>query len=616
MHAHTEKMSNSSKNHPNGSKAQAGKPVSALLMKLEGSKTNTGQSSKTSHSSKSSKSSKSSRGGQSLSSIAGTSLAPKDAIAGARPTIQNIYGYNTQRDDDDDDDDEEEEGEAGEGKSSFVAALRRGSESSKSESEQKLAQQLAQVKDYSDKDDKIQTLKERFSGSKRNLKARMQRRSSNCSEQSYGSASFSQDTLVSEVSLDVMEASRHSEMSLHLSSHTLTSNAETLNSMNMSGTQRSSTSFNMSSNTLPAANVVKSSDQRKNSAEKDQIIESLVWFSFHTPRTVLEDLISHEMELWRSQRRNSVRNLLNGPESVRDDGSCSSMSDEGAAAGKTFSEAMVQMKVRKSAGDTIKLPKCVERESALLFVDMSGFTKLSTILDVESLSKVINSYFDMIVGEVIQYGGDILKFAGDAFFAEWKVVDDDNDEEGNRDNPLAHLNASLASINEFNWDDDDDIPKISSCVLSAAKCGASIVKKFSDYQVTGVVENTMLNVHCGVGVGHLVGLHVGDFKEDQEEEGVELRREFLILGEPIDQVSFDSACFCCPYAMFRCQLLLLTPVIHLSSYRFQKPQISLRTGKCWPRQKQCFRLHLFATCLTLLAIRLSLYASLRGNRTF
>jgi class 3 adenylate cyclase len=217
------------------------------------------------------------------------------------------------------------------------------------------------------------------------------------------------------------------------------------------------------------------------------------------------------------------------------------MSDEGAAAGKTFAEAMVQMKVRKSAGDTIKLPKCVERESALLFVDMSGFTKLSTMLDVESLSKVINSYFDMIVGEVIQYGGDILKFAGDAFFAEWKVVEDDDNEEGNRNNPLAHLNASLASINEFNWNDDDDIPKLSSCVLSAARCGASIVKKFSDYQVTAVAEMTMLNVHCGVGVGRLVGLHVGDFKEDQEEEGVELRREFLILGEPIDQVSFDSA---------------------------------------------------------------------------
>jgi class 3 adenylate cyclase len=559
MHAQ-EKMPSSSKMKPNGSKAQAGKPVSALQMKLEGSHTNTNKSSKTSVSSKSSKSSK---GGQSLSSKAATSLAPKDVHGGARPMIQNIYGYSKQRHDDDDDEESESnsetgEGEQGEGKSSFMAALRRGSTSSKSESEQKLAQQLASVKDYSDKDDKIQTLKERFSGSKRNLKPRMQRRSSNCSEQSYGSVSISHDTLVSEVSMDIMESSKHSEMSLHLSSNALTShNHNSSTNINGPGDQRSSTSFNMSSNTLPAANVVKSNDP-KNSAEKDQIIESLVWFSFHTPRTVLEDLISHEMELWRSQRRNSVRNLLNDGGLMRDDASCSSASMSGASC-KTFSEAMVQVKRRKKTGDTIKLPKCVERESALLFVDMSGFTKLSTMLDVESLSKVINSYFDMIVGEVIQFGGDILKFAGDAFFAEWKVVEDDDDEEGNRDNPLAHLNASLASINEFNWDDDDDIPKLSSCVLSAAKCGASIVKKFSDYQVTAVSEKTMLNVHCGVGVGHLVGLHVGDFKEDQEEEGVELRREFLILGEPIDQVSFDSACFCYQYAMSWCQCIDSNP---------------------------------------------------------
>jgi class 3 adenylate cyclase len=553
-----QKMANSSKIKPNGSKAQAGKPVSALQMKLEGSHTQTGRSSKTSVSSKSSKSSK---GGQSLSSKAATSLAPKDLHGGGRPTIQNIYGYSNQRHDDDDDDEESEanseanseggEGELGEGKSSFMAALRRGSTSSKSESEQKLAQQLASVKDYSDKDDKIQTLKERFSGSKRNLKPRMQRRSSNCSEQSYGSVSISHDTLVSEVSMDIMESSKHSEMSLSSNALTLHGQNSSNTNINGPGDQRSSNSFNMSSNTLPAANVVKSNDP-KNSAEKDQIIESLVWFSFHTPRTVLEDLISHEMELWRSQRRNSVRNLLNDGGLMRDDASYSSASVSGASC-KTFSEAMVQVRGRKKTGDTIKLPKCVERESALLFVDMSGFTKLSTMLDVESLSKVINSYFDMIVGEVIQYGGDILKFAGDAFFAEWKVVEDDDDEEGNRDNPLAHLNASLASINEFNWDDDDDIPKLSSCVLSAAKCGASIVKKFSDYQVTAVSEKTMLNVHCGVGVGHLVGLHVGDFKEDQEEDGVELRREFLILGEPIDQVSFESACYSCQYAMFWCR---------------------------------------------------------------
>jgi class 3 adenylate cyclase len=45
-------------------------------------------------------------------------------------------------------------------------------------------------------------------------------------------------------------------------------------------------------------------------------------------------------------------------------------------------------------------------------------------------------------------------------------------------------------------------------------------------------------VHCGIGVGDLVGLHVGDYREKEEEEiSAESRREFLIIGEPIDQVA-------------------------------------------------------------------------------
>ena len=105
---------------------------------------------------------------------------------------------------------------------------------------------------------------------------------------------------------------------------------------------------------------------------------------------------------------------------------------------------------------------------------------------------------------------------------------------------LSDLNASLVSINEMDWDfGGNDIPKLSSCVLAAAKCAVSIVEKYSDYHVTsasGTTSDAMLNVHCGIGVGHVVGLHVGDYKEYLEEEGVELRREFLILGDAIEQV--------------------------------------------------------------------------------
>jgi class 3 adenylate cyclase len=330
--------------------------------------------------------------------------------------------------------------------------------------------------------------------------------------------------------------------------------------------------YNMSaSSTIPIGNVVKTDREKKRRSQikKDQMIESIVWFSFHIPRTVLEDLIAFELEVWRrnssrQSKRKDARRSRRAPAEEEPDSevSVSSLSDDGGGGlkGKGVAQHLVR---RTSSGlsppqpafkttELIRLPKAYERESAILFVDMSGFTKLSTLLDVESLSKVINSYFDLIVSEVILYGGDILKFAGDAFFAEWRVTEDTDmlDCEKVARNPLSDLNASLVSINEMNFD-DFDIPPLSSCVMMAAKCATSIVKKFSDYHVTtadgrstnhtnNINSEAMLNVHCGVGVGRLVGLHVRDCKDDgPDEDGMaeEMRREFLLLGDPIDQVS-------------------------------------------------------------------------------
>lgn len=240
------------------------------------------------------------------------------------------------------------------------------------------------------------------------------------------------------------------------------------------------------------------------------------------------------------------------------------------------------------------LPISKNHDSALLFVDMSGFTKISTMLDVESLSNAINSYFQLIVSEVTNHGGDILKFAGDAIFAEWKVSTTKPDQ------------------------------SIEYCVIQAANCAASIVANCSDYPIhskpVGLsrasmrLENTRqssqrgglrtslrssvhssgqssnrnlrgsiqsadecynarrtsmvsddstddveqlhrrgstgetqpyyrrssvghavrpvklatLNVKCGIGLGRIVGVHVGDDSS---------RREYLILGDPIDQVA-------------------------------------------------------------------------------
>lgn len=159
------------------------------------------------------------------------------------------------------------------------------------------------------------------------------------------------------------------------------------------------------------------------------------------------------------------------------------------------------------------LPHARSRESALLFVDISGFTKLSTLLDPESLSKAINSYFERIIHEIISYGGDVLKFAGDAIYAEWRVCAKD-------DIDIATSQKGLSTLGE--------------CVVAAASCGSKIVAECSDFPIFGsssAEQLAILNVHCGLGAGKVVGIHVGDH---------DTRREFLILGDPINQLANAS----------------------------------------------------------------------------
>lgn len=105
--------------------------------------------------------------------------------------------------------------------------------------------------------------------------------------------------------------------------------------------------------------------------------------------------------------------------------------------------------------------------------------------------------------------GDLLKFAGDAVFVEWKATATNN---------------------------------LESCVEQATSCAAKIITRCSDFSVFSngssggssciasslAVKVESLNVHCGIGAGHMVGVHVGDHK---------LRREYLLLGQPIQQAT-------------------------------------------------------------------------------
>ena len=115
----------------------------------------------------------------------------------------------------------------------------------------------------------------------------------------------------------------------------------------------------------------------------------------------------------------------------------------------------------------------------------------------------------MITDEINSFGGDVLKFAGDAVFAEWKTAS----------NSLAARQNKTLDV----------------CVTLAAKCGAQIVSRCADFPIfANAVDRernkpiSTLNVHCGLGVGELTGVHVGNNVSN---------RELIIIGDPIDQVA-------------------------------------------------------------------------------
>jgi class 3 adenylate cyclase len=72
-------------------------------------------------------------------------------------------------------------------------------------------------------------------------------------------------------------------------------------------------------------------------------------------------------------------------------------------------------------------PELERFEGVVSFIDISGFTTLSEALaktygteGAEMLNKAISGYFARLIEIVFIFGGDILKFAGDAMLVMWR----------------------------------------------------------------------------------------------------------------------------------------------------------------------------------------------------
>lgn len=151
----------------------------------------------------------------------------------------------------------------------------------------------------------------------------------------------------------------------------------------------------------------------------------------------------------------------------------------------------------------IAKPQIDRFPAAVIFIDISGFTILTETLvksgpdGLEALTAILNAYFGQIVDLILKYGGDVLKFAGDALLAVWPVQDAEQNLHGQ--------------------------------TLQACQC-ALVIQEFSNsYTATSDVS---LALRIGIGAGDVAIAHIG---------GVYKRWEHAITGAPLGQIRLTQS---------------------------------------------------------------------------
>ena len=110
-------------------------------------------------------------------------------------------------------------------------------------------------------------------------------------------------------------------------------------------------------------------------------------------------------------------------------------------------------------------------EAAVLFVDLSGYSKITSAIShkgAHAISSAVNAYLDRLLEIIDRYGGDVIKFAGDAVLVVWAGNAGDDDEL------------------EYN-------------LLCASKCALELQKQAGEHPVKGTEYS--FRIHCGLCCG-------------------------------------------------------------------------------------------------------------------
>ncbi|MBA4411578.1 MAG: adenylate/guanylate cyclase domain-containing protein [Bacteroidota bacterium] len=141
-------------------------------------------------------------------------------------------------------------------------------------------------------------------------------------------------------------------------------------------------------------------------------------------------------------------------------------------------------------------------EATIVFIDICSFTSISENESPDSVVKLLNSYFEVMVKEIIAQGGYIDKFIGDAVMAVFR---------GDFHLDRA-IDASLAVRNKINSssvlpENVSFIPQVSIGINSgemiSGNIGSATLRRL-DYTVIGDTVNTAQRLQSAAGPGQIL----------------------------------------------------------------------------------------------------------------
>ena len=152
-----------------------------------------------------------------------------------------------------------------------------------------------------------------------------------------------------------------------------------------------------------------------------------------------------------------------------------------------------------------ELPRSLRFEAAVLFADVSGFTKLSEAMakqygerGAEMVAVHLNNYFAQLVKLITAEGGDVFKFAGDALIVLWT--------------PVIH--------------ERDGVVSYETLTMMGRRAAQAALRIQSVMHNMEMAPGVFLSVKCGIGVGDVSIITIG---------GIYGRLEAIPLGEPLVQ---------------------------------------------------------------------------------